>query len=156
MLPRHHRLTRPFDFKRTIRAGRKASSPSVVVYGLIEGSQDSEAAARVGVTVSKAVGGSVVRHRVARGDQQIARLRPPQTRSPGDTRRNRFDGPIKADPMDRTAADVREPDRPVVPSWRFHEDAFGQHFKRMAVSWSVHPHSPIALIGACRVFASPC
>ena len=66
MLPRHHRLTRPVDFKRTIRAGRKASSPSVVVYGLIEGSQDSEAAARVGVTVSKAVGGSVVRHRVAR------------------------------------------------------------------------------------------
>ena len=66
MLPRHHRLTRPADFKRTIRSGRKASSPSVVVYGLIPGSQEPEAGARVGVTVSKAVGGSVVRHRVAR------------------------------------------------------------------------------------------
>ena len=66
MLPRHHRLTRPADFKRTIRSGRKASSTSVVVYGLIEGSQEPESAVRVGVTVSKAVGGSVVRHRVAR------------------------------------------------------------------------------------------
>lgn len=66
MLPRHHRLTRPVDFKRTIRAGRKTSLPSVVVYGLMAGSQGSESVARVGVTVSKAVGGSVVRHRVAR------------------------------------------------------------------------------------------
>ena len=64
MLPRHHRLTRPADFKRTIRSGVKASTRSVVVYGLISG--EPEAGPRVGVTVGKAVGGSVVRHRVAR------------------------------------------------------------------------------------------
>lgn len=70
MLPTHHRLTRPEDFKRTIRSGRKASTPSVVIYGLAADSREvsppSPGAVRVGVTVSKAVGGSVARHRVAR------------------------------------------------------------------------------------------
>ena len=66
MFPRHHRLTRPADFKRTIRAGAKASSRCVVVYGLMPGSPQPESGPRVGVTVSKAVGGAVVRHRVAR------------------------------------------------------------------------------------------
>lgn len=71
MLPRQHRLTRPDDFRRTIRAGSKVVTPTVIVYGLRVGAsgEPSEAAVeapRVGVTVNKAVGGSVVRHRVAR------------------------------------------------------------------------------------------
>jgi ribonuclease P protein component len=68
MLPRQHRLTRPDDFRRTIRAGNKVVTPTVIVYGLRGGAsgESAEVSPRVGVTVNKAVGGSVVRHRVAR------------------------------------------------------------------------------------------
>lgn len=66
MLPRSHRLTRPDDFRRTIRAGIKAVHPSVIVYGVVAAEVQADTPPRVGVTVSKAVGGSVVRHRVAR------------------------------------------------------------------------------------------
>jgi ribonuclease P protein component len=62
MLPRQHRLTRPDDFRRTIRSGSKVVTPTVIVYGLVSGDD----VPRVGVTVNKAVGGSVARHRVAR------------------------------------------------------------------------------------------
>lgn len=62
MLPRQHRLTAPEDFRRTIRSGSKVVTPTVIVYGLVSG----DCAPRSGVTVNKAVGGSVVRHRVAR------------------------------------------------------------------------------------------
>lgn len=62
MLPRRFRLTRPDDFRRTVRSGLKATTPSLILYGL-PGDGDSP---RVGVTVNKAVGGSVVRHHVAR------------------------------------------------------------------------------------------
>ena len=62
MLPRQHRLTRPDDFRRTIRSGSKVVTPTVIVYGLVSGGD----VPRIGVTVNKAVGGSVVRHRVAR------------------------------------------------------------------------------------------
>jgi ribonuclease P protein component len=62
MLPRQHRLTRPDDFRRTIRSGSKVVTPTVIVYGLMSGDQPP----RIGVTVNKAVGGSVARHRVAR------------------------------------------------------------------------------------------
>ena len=65
MLPRHHRLTRPEDFRRTIRGGLKAVAPTVVVHGQMSQPGDF-GPARVGITVNKAVGGSVVRHRVAR------------------------------------------------------------------------------------------
>lgn len=66
MLPRYHRLTRPDDFRRTIRAGVKAVRSSVIVYGVVTPATEDGIAPRIGVTVSKSVGGSVVRHRVAR------------------------------------------------------------------------------------------
>jgi ribonuclease P protein component len=66
MLPRTHRITRADDFRRTIRAGIKATGPSVIVYGVLTAGAQADNPPRVGVTVSKAVGGSVVRHRVAR------------------------------------------------------------------------------------------
>lgn len=71
MLPRHLRLTRPEDFRRTIRSGRKAVTDGLVVHGLVISglvAQEPPAAQspRIGITVNKAVGGSVVRHRVAR------------------------------------------------------------------------------------------
>ncbi len=64
MLPRSRRLTRPPDFRWTIRGGKKAVTSTSVMYALM--THDATAPARVGITVSKAVGGSVVRHRVAR------------------------------------------------------------------------------------------
>jgi ribonuclease P protein component len=71
VLPRHLRLTRPEDFRRTIRSGRKAVTDAVVVHGLVDSGlvaqeRGGAQSPRIGVTVNKAVGGSVVRHRVAR------------------------------------------------------------------------------------------
>ena len=73
MLPRVNRLTRPIDFRSTIRSGRKSRRSTVIVYATVpavptssvEATTDVDAP-RIGITVSKAVGGSVVRHRVAR------------------------------------------------------------------------------------------
>ena len=66
------RLRRARDFSETMRGGLRISRPSMIVY--LRGSSSSEPA-RVGFTVSGAVGGSVVRHRVTRvlraGTKQI-------------------------------------------------------------------------------------
>jgi len=70
MLPRGNRLTKPADFRRSIRAGRVARTSTVIVHGLMargEAEYPQEARGpKVGMTVSKAVGGSVTRHKVAR------------------------------------------------------------------------------------------
>lgn len=70
MLPRANRLTRPEDFRRTIRAGKTARRGSLVMHALVPGGPADPHGlaipARLGLTISKAVGGSVVRHRVAR------------------------------------------------------------------------------------------
>jgi len=69
MLPTDHRLTSPDDFRRTIRSGSKQVTPTVIVHCSRADRGDrmeSNAPARFGITVSKAVGGSVVRHRVSR------------------------------------------------------------------------------------------
>ena len=63
MLPKAHRLTISEDFRRTVRSGQRSVTPTVVVHSAFDGGNDP---ARFGVTVSKSVGGSVVRHRVAR------------------------------------------------------------------------------------------
>jgi ribonuclease P protein component len=66
MLPQGQRLTRPEEFKRTIRGGCSVRRPTVIVYGAKAPAGAGGRLARAGVTVSKSVGGSVVRHRVAR------------------------------------------------------------------------------------------
>lgn len=78
MLPRHHRLTRPEDFRRTIRSGVKAVTPTVIVHGVQPSSETPGEDVRVGVTVSKAVGGSVDRHRVARQIRHAMAAQVPQ------------------------------------------------------------------------------
>jgi ribonuclease P protein component len=50
------------DFELAVRRGRRAGSPRVVVHF----ARSASGGARVGFVVSRAVGGSVVRHRVAR------------------------------------------------------------------------------------------
>ena len=55
-----HRRT---DFTAAVRTGRRAPSPTLVLHIL---PRDGADPARVGLIVSKRVGGSVVRHQVAR------------------------------------------------------------------------------------------
>ena len=73
MLPKRHRLTRPEDFTAVFRGGaarsvtrtRRAGTPLLVVHRA-DRSHRGSGPARVGFVVSKAVGNSVVRHRVTR------------------------------------------------------------------------------------------
>jgi ribonuclease P protein component len=59
-----HRLHRPDDFRRVMRHGRRAGRGAVTVHVSFDSAATS--GVRVGLVVSKTVGGSVVRHRVAR------------------------------------------------------------------------------------------
>jgi ribonuclease P protein component len=58
-----HRLRASAEFTETVRRGRRAGRPLLSVHLLV--TPDS-APPRVGLVVSKGVGGSVVRHRVSR------------------------------------------------------------------------------------------
>ena len=57
-------MRRRAEFTATVRTGRRASSPTVVLHVLA--GQRPDEAARIGLIVNKGVGGSVVRHQVAR------------------------------------------------------------------------------------------
>ena len=63
MLPPASRLRSSTDFTEVVRRGRRAGAPLLTVH-LLAG--DGGAAPRAGLVVSRAVGGSVVRHRTAR------------------------------------------------------------------------------------------
>jgi ribonuclease P protein component len=63
VLPAEHRLSRAADFAEVTRRGRRVRSGSVVLYLLDD---PATGASRVGLVVGKAVGTSVVRHRVSR------------------------------------------------------------------------------------------
>ncbi|MEU4801488.1 ribonuclease P protein component [Actinosynnema sp. NPDC023587] len=89
MLPAANRLTRSQDFGLVVRRGRRAGRPRLVLHALMPGVQDSgDLGARpgtsaqptldqskVGFVVSKAVGNSVVRHRVSRKLRHLVRDR---------------------------------------------------------------------------------
>ncbi|MFI9449183.1 ribonuclease P protein component [Amycolatopsis sp. NPDC052450] len=66
MLPAAARLRRSEDFRAVMRRGAKAGRRRLVVHALTTDPPDAAEAARAGFVVSKAVGNSVVRHRVAR------------------------------------------------------------------------------------------
>jgi ribonuclease P protein component len=57
-------MRRRADFTAAVRSGRRASSPSLVLH--VVRRQETADPARVGLIVSKTVGGSVIRHQVAR------------------------------------------------------------------------------------------
>ncbi len=70
MLPAAHRLTSGPTFRSVIRDGRRAGSRTLVVHLATDpGSREP----RVGLVVSKAVGNSVVRHRVQRRLRHLVR-----------------------------------------------------------------------------------
>lgn len=77
MLPRQARMTRPADFRRAIREGRRAGRPALTGHLAVPDTSGPEDAvpstvvrpaepAKVGFIVSRAVGTAVVRNRVKR------------------------------------------------------------------------------------------
>jgi len=74
VLPAAHRMRRSRDFATAIRSGRRASSRRLVVH---VATTDAAQPTRIGLVVSKQVGNSVVRHRVARQLRAIAAERLP-------------------------------------------------------------------------------
>jgi len=75
VLPAANRLRNGKDFARTTRNGARVTSPSLVLYVLTQAGNARSVGPQVGLIVNKSVGGSVVRHRVAR---QLRHLIAPQ------------------------------------------------------------------------------
>ena len=74
MLTREHRLTSGRMFAPAIRRGRRAGTRTLVVHLLLDGTGEP-GPARVGLVVSKAVGGAVVRNTVKRRLRHLTRER---------------------------------------------------------------------------------
>ena len=72
MLPARYRMTRSTEFGATVSQGMRAVQPDIVVHAL-RAVDDTAAGPRIGLVVSKAVGGAVQRHRVARRLRHVAR-----------------------------------------------------------------------------------
>ncbi len=66
-------LKKQSDFSRVYRQGRSKADSLLVLYSL---AREEGAEARLGISVSKKVGNSVVRHRIKRRLKEIARLNP--------------------------------------------------------------------------------
>ena len=64
MLPKKYRLTSPLDFSRATKTGTRVTGRSLVGYIFVQ--PEIADLPRCGLVVSKSVGGSVTRHRVAR------------------------------------------------------------------------------------------
>lgn len=76
MLPAAARMTRRAEFDAAVRRGRRAGRPRLVLHAARTDSTDSTSGSvKVGFVVNKAVGGSVVRHRVQRRLRHIMRSR---------------------------------------------------------------------------------
>ena len=81
MLPSSARLRRSQDFTETVRRGARAGRPLLVVHLATSGADATAHRSRpgddprAGFVVSKAVGGSVVRHSVARKLRHLVRPR---------------------------------------------------------------------------------
>ncbi|MDR2565472.1 MAG: ribonuclease P protein component [Bifidobacteriaceae bacterium] len=85
MLAQPHRLRRRADFQDVIRNGRRCGSRLAVVYAAAVNrgaDQTGTAVWQGGVVVSKAVGNSVVRHRVARRLRAIMAAELPNLEEP--------------------------------------------------------------------------
>lgn len=74
MLPDANRMRRRDEFTATVRGGRRAGRPSLVLH-LRRGPADSNGPPRVGFVVSRAVGSAVVRNRVKRRLRHLMRHR---------------------------------------------------------------------------------
>ena len=79
MLPQQSRMRRPEDFRRVLRAGRRAGGSVIAGHLLLPtgsaGEVRSGDPAKVGFIVSRAVGSAVVRNRVKRRLRELMRRR---------------------------------------------------------------------------------
>jgi ribonuclease P protein component len=66
MVDKHSRLSRSSDFQRVYRQGSSTASRFLVVYYFKRSAEASAASPRLGLSVSKKIGGAVVRNRVKR------------------------------------------------------------------------------------------
>jgi ribonuclease P protein component len=77
VLPAQYRMTRSTDFGLTVNRGVRAVQPDLVVHSLRSAVVDEvgapQMAPKIGLVVSKSVGNSVQRHRVARRLRGVAR-----------------------------------------------------------------------------------
>lgn len=72
-MDKKHRLTRSADFQRVYRQGKSVAGRNVVLYYFERVSESEDDASRLGVSVSKKVGGAVVRNQVKRVLKEIFR-----------------------------------------------------------------------------------
>jgi ribonuclease P protein component len=86
VLPAGSRLTRRDEFASAVRRGRRVGRPRLVVHLLVPAAvpDPADAPPRAGFVVSRAVGGSVVRLRVARRLRHL--VRPPLASLPPGSR----------------------------------------------------------------------
>ncbi|BBY33692.1 ribonuclease P protein component [Mycolicibacter minnesotensis] len=80
MLPAQYRMRRSADFGATVRHGRRAVQPDLVIYDRRTDTPEPSALdsstaipPRVGLIIAKSVGPAVTRHRVARRLRHVAR-----------------------------------------------------------------------------------
>lgn len=66
MLPNSARIKSSADFARVTKSGRRVTTESLVAYLLIEPSKTKSHESKLGLIISKTIGNSVVRHRIAR------------------------------------------------------------------------------------------
>ena len=71
MLSALNRLRSSKDFARVTKTGHRATTASLVIY--LKEDQSLQAEPQIGLIVSKAIGGSVTRHRIARQLRHSAR-----------------------------------------------------------------------------------
>jgi ribonuclease P protein component len=105
VLPAAHRMRRGADFTAAVRGGRRAARSTLVLH--VTSRPESEAPCRVGLIVSRAIGNSVIRHRVARrlraasaerlarwnpGDLVVIRALPAAGRATSDELKRDLDG----------------------------------------------------------------
>jgi ribonuclease P protein component len=72
VLAADHRLRHSDAFRRTVKSGRRAGSPALVLHLLVDGSLEGEAP-KVGFVVSKGVGSAVERNLVKRRLRHVVR-----------------------------------------------------------------------------------
>ena len=66
MLPKKARLTTSEDFAKATKSGLRLTSSNLVGYLYISPVENHKASSKCGLIINKSVGGSVMRHRIAR------------------------------------------------------------------------------------------
>ena len=66
MLPKKARLTTSEDFAKATKSGLRLTTQNLVGYLYIQPASNTQTSAKCGLIINKSVGGSVMRHRIAR------------------------------------------------------------------------------------------